>query len=102
MKKNLIQQILERDSITRIELASRIGVTEGAIRKWEKNGFDTVKMENIRNLAKYANLNINEIMGLASPTDNEVFELAREIRELSEDKRQVIQSVVNSYKNNKE
>lgn len=102
MKKNLIQKILERDSITRIELASRIGVTEGAIRKWEKNGFDTVKMENIKNLAKYAKLDINEIMGLASPTDNEVLELAREIRDLSEDKRQVIQSVVNSYKDNKE
>lgn len=43
--------------LNRVELAKKMGITEGTIRKWERDGFDNAKLTNIKKLCKVLNIN---------------------------------------------
>lgn len=43
--------------LNRVELAKKMGITEGTLRKWERDGYDNAKLTNIKKLCQVLNIN---------------------------------------------
>lgn len=77
--------------MTRVEVASKMGVTEGAIRVWEKKGLDNTKIGTAKKLAEILNIDpliLLEIIPIPEEytLSNKVKTIARKLNNMPDEK----------------
>lgn len=93
--KEQIQKLLKENNMTRVALAKKIGVSEGAIRKWEENGINNIKIKNAKSLAKFLNVPVVELLGLVQEEELEVLKLANRLSKASNKTKLMINAMLN-------
>lgn len=93
--ENTIKKLLKENDLTRVALAEKIGVTESAIRYWEKRGLDNVKLKNVKIIARVLNVSVIELLGLVPECDMEILKLANRLSKASAKTKLMINEILN-------
>lgn len=62
--EELIKKGMEKKGLNRVQLAKKVGVSEGAIRKWEKEGIENAKLTSVKKICEVLDLDTMELLGL--------------------------------------
>lgn len=92
--ENIIKKKLMEKGMTRVELAAKVGVTESAVRHWEKTGIDNLKLSNAKKLANALDTTVIELLNLIPDIDSENLKLARRISNASEKSKDMIDAML--------
>ena len=93
--ENIIKRLLKENNLTRVALAEKIGVTESAIRHWEKRGLDKIKLKNVKIIARVLNVSVIELLGLVPECDMEILKLANRLSKASAKTKLMINEILN-------
>lgn len=94
----LIQKRLDEMNMTKTKLAELMGVTEGAIRKWQKDGLDNTKIERVKNLSKILSIPIPVLMGIEDEKfSGRTIAIARKFNKLNNDDKVTIENILKKY-----
>lgn len=94
----IIQNRLDELGMSKTKLAELIGVSEGAVRKWQNQGLENTKIDRIKKLSSILGISIPVLLGIASQEfSTRTTAIARKFDVLSDKDKEVIESIVDKY-----